>query len=325
MPQERDKQLLNTQEYKALLNELKDILSKGQYAAYKAVDNIRVQTYWQMGERIVREELKHKERADYGDYLIANLTLDLQMSKRNLYRIIKFYRCYQKVVSLTPQLSWTHYYWLVDIDDAEKRSFYERQAALHSWGVRELKQQIKNHLFENTPKKEIDAVFKTTLPAIKTHEVFKNTYNFTFVDFQTKESEKALEDKILKDFEKFLKELGPDFFIGSRQQPIKISDKTHYIDLVLYHRGIPCVVLVDLKIGKLDSRDIGQMNKYVGYWRHNKQYEHEKAAIGLIICKEADKEEVVYALDGLERKIFIAKYKLKLPSEAKIKKALKSL
>ena len=82
------------------------------------------------------------------------------------------------------------------------------------------------------------------------------------------------------------------------------------------------MILVDLKIDKLDSRHIGQMNKYVGYYRQSKQYEHEKDTIGLIICKQAGKEEVRYALDGLEQKIFIAKYKAKLPSEARITKAV---
>jgi hypothetical protein len=101
--------------------------------------------------------------------------------------------------------------------------------------------------------------------------------------------------------------------------------KTDFIDMVLYHRGIPCVVLVDLKIGRLAAQDIGQMNKYIGYWRRHNQYEHEQPTIGLIICREAGREEVIYALDGLEEKIFVARYKVKLPSEAKIKKALKNL
>ena len=78
-------------------------------------------------------------------------------------------------------------------------------------------------------------------------------------------------------------------------------------------------------IGRLAAQDIGQMNKYIGYWRRHKQYEHEQPTIGLIICREAGREEVIYALDGLEEKIFVARYKVKLPSEAKIKKALKNL
>ena len=227
--------------------------------------------------------------------------------------------------TVSAQLSWSHYVELIDIVDSQERAFYERQAVLHSWSVRELQRQIKNRLYKNTPKKEIEATFKTTLPAVRTNEVFRDTYDFSFIELEHKGSEKDLEDKILSNFEKFLQELGEDFAILGRQQPIKIDNQTHYIDLVLYHIGIPCRVLVDLKIGKLDSRDIGQMNKYIGYYRRNKQYEHEKDTIGLIICKEAGREEVMYALDGLEKKIFIAKYKVKLPSEEKIKKAIKSL
>ena len=120
-----------------------------------------------------------------------------------------------------------------------------------------------------------------------------------------------------------MKELGKDFAFLERQAPIKIDGETHCIDLVLYHRGIPCVILVELKVRKLDSRDIGQTNKYVEYYRRNRQYEHEKDTIGLIICREAGREEIVYALGGLEERIFIAEYKVKLPSEAKIKKALR--
>ena len=90
------------QDYKSLLHELKDILNKGLYTAYKAVDNIKVQTYWQIGERIVREELKHKERAEYGKYLAEKLSVDLTIEKTELTRIIKFYRIYPIVATVSP-------------------------------------------------------------------------------------------------------------------------------------------------------------------------------------------------------------------------------
>ncbi len=222
---QQDRQLANTTEYKTLLQELRDILAKGQYGAYKAVDNIRVQTYWQMGERIVREELKHKDRADYGEYLIKNLSKDLDIHRRRLYEIVKFYRTYPIVRTVSAQLSWSHYVELIEIVDNQERDFYERQAVLHSWSVRELRRRIKNRLYENTPKKEIEATFKTKLPAVKTHEVFKDTYDFSFIELEQKESEKELEDKILMHLEKFLKELGEDFAILNRQQPIKRAIK----------------------------------------------------------------------------------------------------
>lgn len=95
----------NEESYRNLLNELKSILSKGQTRAYKAVDNIKVQTYWQIGERIVREELNSKDRADYGEHLVDSISVDLNIDKRELYRIIKFFRLYPIVGAVTPQLS----------------------------------------------------------------------------------------------------------------------------------------------------------------------------------------------------------------------------
>jgi predicted nuclease of restriction endonuclease-like (RecB) superfamily len=320
------KQGLDARSYMVLLQELKSILTKGQYAAYKAVDNIRVQTYWQLGERIAREELKHRDRADYGKYLIYNLAVDLGIKRQRLYEFVQFYRAYKIVRSVSGQLSWTHYRVLIAIEEDKKRAFYQNQAILHSWSVRELRKKIKTSLYEKTPSQEIEEVFKTRLPAIvDTQAVFKNSYDFQFIELHPQKKEKDLEDKILSNIEPFLKELGEDFCFIGRQAPIKIGGETHHVDLVLYNKAIPCNVLVDLKIGKLKDSDITQMNKYVSYYRRHKQYVHEKDSIGLIICREANKEIVSYALDGLEEKIFIREYKVKLPSEEKIKKAIKKL
>lgn len=113
--------------YNDLLQELKSILAKGQYTAYRAVDNIRVQTYWQLGERIVREELKNKERADYGKILIADLAKDLGVSKRLLYVIVRFYRACPIVQTLSAQLSWSHYFELIEINNNKVRVFLRKQ------------------------------------------------------------------------------------------------------------------------------------------------------------------------------------------------------
>lgn len=256
---------------------------------------------------------------------MENLVVDLGIKRQRLYEIIKFYRCYEIVRTVSGQLSWSHYLDLIEIENSEERSFYQNKAILHSWSVRNLRKQISNNLYESTSKKEIEEILSTKLPQAKITEIFKDAYNFNFIELKPNENEKDLENKIIGNFIKFLKELGSDFYIGGQQVPIKISGITHYIDLVLYHKGIPCNVLVDLKIGKLDAKDVGQINKYINYYRTNNQYKHEQDTIGLIICKEADSEEVRYALGGLEEKIFIAKYKVKLPSEKKIKKIIHNL
>jgi len=312
-------------DYQRLLEDVKSIREKGLYTAYKAVDNILVQTNWQIGERIVREELRHKDRAGYGKYLIENLAVDLNFTKRDLYRIIKFYRLYPIVGSVIPQLSWTHYYQLVNIDNAKKRSFYENKIIQNSWSVRELLRQIKANLYENTSPKEIQDTFQVKLPAVKTSEIFKDTYNFDFLQLQFGNKEKVVEDLIVNNIEKFLKEIGVDFGFFGRQVPLKIDQETHFIDLVLHNKAIPCTILVDLKLAKITSQDIGQMNKYVTCYRKTRQYPYEKDTIGLIIGREAGAEEICYALGDLEEKIFVAVYKAKLPSEEKLKEAVKQL
>ena len=317
---------LNNKTYNSLVEELQGIINNGQHQAYKAVDNIKVQTYWQIGERVVREELKNKDRADYGRYLINNLAVDLGIKKQRLSEMIRFYKCYSIVRSLTGQLSWTHYVELIELEDDKERKFYEVKIITNSWSVRELTKQIKSKLYQNTNQKEITNISKIT-PATTTdlQKLFKSEYNLNFLEISENHKEKELEDKIVNNIVNFLKELGGEFSFLDRQVPILIDGRKHFIDLVLFHRGIPCIVLVDLKAKKLDSRDIGQMNKYLGYFRNNRQYIHEQDAIGLIICSEAGREEVVYALDGLEDKIFVSKYKTKLPSEEKIRRVIKNL
>lgn len=320
------KELINQKNYQNLLQDLKGIITNGRYQSFKAVDNIKVQAYWQIGERIVREEMKNKDRADYEKYLVNSLTIDLSIGKRLLYEIVKFYRLYPIVHTLCAQLSWSHYDLLIQLNNDKERRFYENKIINNSWSVRELARQIKSQLYQKTDDKEIEEMSKTKLPAvINIKNIFKSDYDFNFLDIASVHQEKELEAKIIRNIEYFIKELGEDFSFLGHQVPVLIDNEKHYIDLVLYHRGIPCIVLVDLKTDKLDSRDIGQMNKYIGYYRNNKQYVFEEDAIGLIICREVGREEVFYALDGLEEKIFVSVYKTKLPSEDKIKRVMRKL
>ena len=169
-------------DYQNLLQELKSILNTGLYSAYKTVDNIKVQTYWQIGERIVREELKNKDRADYGKYLVDSLAVDLNFKKPRLYEIIQFYRTYPIVRALHGQLSWYHYLELIKVKNEKVRQFYEQKIIQNSWSYRELRQQIKSQLYENTNSQEIDAILKTNLQTITSPEIFKNIYDFRFIE-----------------------------------------------------------------------------------------------------------------------------------------------
>ncbi|MFH1431707.1 MAG: PDDEXK nuclease domain-containing protein [archaeon] len=309
--------------YGQLLKDIKSILQQGLSKAYKAVDNLKVQTYWQIGERVVREELRHEERADYGQKIIDHLAEDLQLSRSAMFSIVAFYKTYPIVQTLSGQLSWSHYLELITIGDKEKRIFYELQIIHNMWSVRELKKQIQNNAYERARRAgkltiTLPVPLKPTLP----EDIFKDIYHFDFLKLDGGYAESDLEDGLISNIEKLLLEFGSDFSLSGRQRKIIIDGQAHAVDLEFYHRGIPCVILVDLKIGNFKSEYVGQMNKYLNWYRENKKYAWEKEPVGLIICQKKGAEEVHYALGGISNRIFVAEYRTKLPSEEDIKKAL---
>ena len=304
--------------YKALCDDIKSILNNAQYRAYKAVDNIRVQTYWQVGERIVREELRHKDRADYGRKLILELAKDLGITRALLFEIVQFFRTYPIVHTLCGQLSWSHYGVLIRVSKNIVREFYEDQTLQNNWSVRELERQIKTGLYERVRQKG-KLVARRQPRAALPEKIFKDTYNFDFLKIEDTGSEKTVEDALVRNVESLLLEFGRDFSLAGRQRKIIIDNQAHFIDLEFYHRGIPCIVIADIKIGRFKSAYVGQMNKYLNYYRERRKYRWEKDPIGLIVCEYKGEEEVHFALGGLEDKIFVAEYKAKLPTEKEIK------
>jgi predicted nuclease of restriction endonuclease-like (RecB) superfamily len=306
--------------YDDLLRDVRQILETTRARAYQAIDNLRVQAYWQVGERIVREELRHGTRAGYGDQVVARLAGDLGFGRRDVYRMLRFYRTYPVVTALNPQLSWTHYTVLIDVADSAARQFYEALVVRNAWSVRDLRRQIGENLYgRSLAAPGGAAVAPLTLPPVRPLDTFRALYDVALPGLPADFSEAQLEAALRADFARFLGELGPDFYLRGTQQQLVIDGQYHAVDLELYHRGIPCIVLVDLKVGPFEDRFVGQMNKYVNYYRERvPTYPWEKPAIGLIICASVGREEARYALGGLEERIFVAEYRRKLPSEAEI-------
>lgn len=165
-------------DYRVLLNDIKSILEKAKYQAYKAVDNLRVQTYWQTGERIAREELHHKDRADYGEKIIEKLAVDLRMARGLLFEIIQFYKAYPIVHALRGQLSWRHYGALIRINKKECREFYELQTIQNNWSTRELEKQVKSNLYERMPKEGKIVISQPTVPLLPSRGTEFNLLNY---------------------------------------------------------------------------------------------------------------------------------------------------
>ncbi len=316
------KEIVKLEGYNRVLNDIHLLLDKARAQAYKAVDNIKVQTYWQIGERIVREELQHKERADYGDKLIVRLATDLGLGKVNLHYMVKFYNAYPIIQTVSEQLSWSHYVELMYVSNKQERDFYENQSIINRWSVRKLRDEIKKRLYYRIKKQGKLTITKPLKLTIKPEEVFKDTYHFDFLELKTKYKEEDLKNGLLNKLERFLQELGSNFFIGRRETPILIGGNYDKVDLELFHAGLLCYILVEIKTEKFKHSHVSQMYSYLNWYKEHKWQEGQKRPIGLIICKTKDEETVHYALGNLKKEIFVAEYKTKLPSEEEIKSKL---
>jgi len=205
----------------------------------------------------------------------------------------------------------------MQLDEHDKRAFYETECSQGNWSVRQLDRQIQSMLYERvalSKKKAVVIAKAHEHPIImRPEDEIKDPYVLEFLGLKDEYSESELEEALIKHLEEFLLELGIGFTFVARQKRITIEGEHYRLDLLMYHRDLRCLVAIDLKIGKFTAADAGQMNFYLNYLKAKEKRPHENDPIGLILC--ADKKQTVaeYALGGMSNKIFASEYKLKLP------------
>lgn len=231
---------------------------------------------------------------------------------------------YQKKLSISPEnivakLSFSHIVELIKIEDDLKRSFYEIETIKGSWSVRETRRQINSLYFERSglskkPEKLAKLVQQKTKPQAGA-DIIKNIYAFEFLDLPVKEiiEESDLETALLDNLQQFIVELGYGFCFEARQKRILIGENYYFIDLVFYHRIIKCHVLIDLKIGKFEHGDIGQLNTYLNFYKKEVCEPKDNQPIGILLVAEKDHALVKYATAGMDENLFVQQYLLKLP------------
>jgi predicted nuclease of restriction endonuclease-like (RecB) superfamily len=214
-------------------------------------------------------------------------------------------------------LSWSHYVFLLALDDPHQRDFYEEEARRGGWSVRQLDRQINAMLYErialSRKKGELLQKAQGVSSRPMPEEEIKDPYVLEFLGLPEPHSEKDLENALLQRLADFLLELGYGFTFVARQKRLQIGSESYYLDLLFYHRRLRCLVAIDLKIGKFTHSDSGQMNLYLNYLRENETMDQESPPIGLILCAEKDEAVAHYALGGLSNKVFASRYKLQLP------------
>ena len=316
------------------VGEIRTIIDNARSAAIRSVDFNRVQMYWNIGRRIVEEEQHGKERADYGTYLIKNLAKELEpeygsgFGVRQLEQSRQFYRTYPIANTLRSQLNWSQYRRLIQIEDPDKREYYELESVNGGWTARETERQINSMLYErlllSNEKEKVLAVARNQRIPESPTEVIKDPMVLEFLGLERKAAyyEKDLESAIISHIAEFLLEMGKGFSFVARQKRILLEDDEFFADLVFYNRLLRCFVVVELKTGKLTHQDLGQLQMYVNYYDRCEKQEDENPTIGILLCSDKNDTVVKMALPENNSTILASKNQLYLPTTEQLIKEI---
>jgi predicted nuclease of restriction endonuclease-like (RecB) superfamily len=319
---------LISKDYHSLLNDIKERIRSAQYEAIKTVNKELICLYWDIGKMIVS---KQKDES-WGKSIVNVLAKDLQKefpgvagySSDNLWRMRKFYLHFkdnEKLAPLVQEISWTKIIVIMERcgDDLECE-FYIRMTRRMGWSKNVLIHQIENKTYEKTLTSQTN--FDKALPVKIRNQAklaVKDEYIFDFLELGKQHSEAELERAILSRINRFLVEMGGTFAFMGNQYRLEIDGNEYFIDILLYHRHLKCLVAIELKVGEFQPEFVGKMQFYLAALDDTVKLKDENPAIGIILCKEKKRTIVEYALRETKKPIGVAEYKIvtKLPKELK--------
>lgn len=227
------------------------------------------------------------------------------------------------------RLGWTHYRILLGVENFQKRQFYFDQSSSQRWATRELERQIGAALFERVAlsrnTRKLVALEKKKEPpeTVRYEDIFKDPYVLDFLGLKGAYAEKDLEGAIIHNLEQFLIELGSDFCFIGRQYSMRIDDVDYFLDLLFFHRGLRCLVAIDLKLGTFSAADKGQMDLYLAWLKEHEWRTGENEPLGLILCSSKKKQHVELLLRHGPHKMQVSEYLTKLPDKKVLEERLK--
>jgi len=265
-----------------------------------------LRTYWSIGQLLCEEEQPDAEALEQ---LAQQLLPEWGTTYRagQLQAMQDFYQAFPDWGSVSLELTWSHYRLLLPLS-FEQRQFYFQETMTNQWSTRQLRRQIQTHFYERT---------QLTHSSDK-RDIIRDTYILEFLDLDQHPAyrEQDLEEALLDRIQDFLLELGKGFsFVARQKRIVTESGKQFYIDLVLYNYHIRCFVLLELKIGELNPRDIGQMDTYVRLFDQKWRSDHDCPTLGIILCSAKDQTVVRYSMLHKHPQLFAAVYQLHLPQD----------
>ena len=301
---------------------IKERIRDARYKALKAVNKEQIRLYWDIGKMITEKQ----EALGWGKSVVEQLSKDLQnefsgikgFSVQNLWYMRKFYMEYcnnEKLQPLVGEISWTHNILIMSKckDDLE-REFYIRMTKKYGWTKNILIHQIEGNAYALYLTGQTN--FEKTLPEKYRSQAIlslKDEYKFDFLNLSDQYSERELELALINNIRQFLIEMGGDYCFVGNQYPLPVSDNNknpYSIDLLLYHRGLQCLVAIDLKIGDFKPEHAGKMQFYLSVLNDKVKKDNENPAIGIVVCKTKNRTIVEYALQSSTQPIGVATYTL---------------
>lgn len=314
------------EDYGSLLIEVKERIRAGQYQALRAVNRELIGLYWDIGRMIVERQAGDT----WGKSIVQQLSGDLQkefpgiggFSTSNLWRMKSFFEAYadsEKLAQLVREIGWGHNLVILQrCSDLLEREFYIRMTRKFGWSRSVLVHQIENRSYEKTLLGQTN-FDKALTPELRAQAklAVRDEYTFDFLELGEEHSERELERALIGRVEGFLRTMGGLFaFVGS-QFRLEVEEREYFIDLLLFHRRLRCLVAVELKIGEFQPEFVGKMQFYLAALDRQVREEGENPSIGIILCKEKNRTIVEYALQSSTSPIGVATYRTvrELPRE----------
>ena len=320
--------ILSENDSHILFNEISNLIENSRRVIYAQANSTTVLLFWKIGQLINNEILKNK-RADYGKQIVVTLSRQLTekygrtFEARNLRRMVQFaeqFSDFEIVSALPTQLTWSHFIEILPLKNFESKLFYMNEAARGLLSTRQLRKLISRKAFE---RKEI-ADTQITPVSLIPFGAFKDPYLFDVLGIKDEYLEADVEEAIMREIEKFILEFGKGFAFVERQKRMIIDGHDRKLDLLFYNRDLKRLVAVELKYGRFDARDSGQMKLYLGWLDKYERREDEEAPVGLILCSESGREEI--ELLKLDRDgIMVAEYWTALPPKAEFEQKIQAI
>lgn len=306
-------------DYGSFLTAVKERVRAAQYAALKAVNTELVGLYWDLGQMIVERQTD----GTWGKAVVQQLASDLQRefpgvggySASNLWRMKGFfeaYRGHEKLAPLVREIGWSHNLVILEgCDAAQQREFYLRMARKFGWSKSVLIHQIENQSYEKSllGQTNFDRALTPKLRA-QAKLAVKDEYTFDFLELGEEHSERELERALLARIENFLREMGGMFAFMGSQFRLEVEGEEYFIDLLLFHRRLRCLVAIELKIGSFKPEHVGKMQFYLTALDRQVRQKDENPSIGIILCKDKKRTVVEYALHDARKPIGVATYQI---------------